>query len=236
MSIINIAAYKFLALDHLAQLREELYRQCDRFSLKGTILLGAEGININLSGARENMTDFEYYLRQDKRFADLYIQRSSADHMTFKRLKVKIKKEIITMNQPHLSPTKKRAPSLAPQKLKQWLDEERDMVLLDTRNHFEINYGTFNDALNLRLHHFGEFPEAIKSLPQTKPIVMFCTGGIRCEKAALVMLQQGFSEVYQLQGGILNYFATVGDAHYQGKCFVFDEREAILPQAMLELD
>ena len=229
MQILNIAAYKLHILSELEILRENLLKQCQQFMLKGTILLSEEGINLNLSGWIENINAFKTYLVKDNCFADLSFRESYSDTISFKRLKVRIKKEIITMNYPGIHPEKTRAPSIMPEKLKQWLDEKRDLVLLDTRNEFEISFGTFNNAVNLHLQHFSEFPLAIKSLQCEKPIVMFCTGGIRCEKAALAMLNQGFSEVYQLEGGILNYFSKMGGAHYQGKCFVFDERVALKP-------
>ncbi len=164
---------------------------------------------------------------QDERFADLSFRESFSQSISFKRLKVKIKKEIITMNQPGIHPEQARAPSISPQELKQWLDEKREVILLDTRNEFEVNYGSFNSAMHLGLKNFSEFPDAVKTLKCDKPVVMFCTGGIRCEKAALSMFNQGFSEVYQLDGGILNYFSQVGQAHYQGGCFVFDDRVVV---------
>src|SRR3990167_7188118 len=227
MKILNIATYKFITLTGLEVCRESFYQQCQLLALKGTILLGEEGINLNLSGLAENINAFKKYLNEDRRFSDLSFRESYSETISFKRLKVKIKKEIITINHPGIHPEQTRAPSVSPEMLKRWLDEKREVMLLDTRNDFEINHGTFQGAVNLHLQHFSEFPAAMKSLPADKPIVMFCTGGIRCEKAALALLNEGFPEVYQLEGGILNYFSKVGDGHYQGECFVFDERVAV---------
>ncbi len=225
--ILNIAGYKFIALDHLNDLRVQLLEHCHQLQLKGTILLSVEGINLNLSGDSAHIQLFKSELAKDKRFADMRFHEASSPDFTFKRLKVKIKKEIITLRQPEANPLGTRAPIVTPAELKQWLDENRALTLLDTRNDYEVEYGSFNHAVNLHLSDFSEFPHAVASIHPDKPVVMFCTGGIRCEKAALYMLNQGHKNVYQLNGGILGYFAQVGDAHYQGKCFVFDERVAI---------
>lgn len=227
MKILNIATYKFTSLFELDELRDKLFKQCESLALKGTILLSVEGININLSGLETDIREFQAFLNAIENFADLTYRESYSEKISFKRLKVKIKKEIITMNQPHIHPEKVRAASILPNTLKEWLDEKKEILLLDVRNDFEIDHGTFQGAVNLHLENFSQFPEAIKSLNTDKPIVMFCTGGIRCEKAALAMMDQGFSEVYQLEGGILDYFAKVGNAHYQGGCFVFDERVTV---------
>lgn len=227
MTILNIATYQFITLTGLHTLRERFFQQCQLLALKGTILLSEEGINLSLSGPIENINQFKLFLKSDERFADFEFRESYSDTLSFKRLKVKIKKEMITMNYPDLSPEQNRAPTISPELLKQWLDEKRDVMLLDTRNDFEVKYGTFAGAVHLKLKNFSEFPSAIKSLYSNQPIVMFCTGGIRCEKAALAMIDAGFSEVYQLEGGILNYFAKVGGTHYQGECFVFDERVTV---------
>jgi predicted sulfurtransferase len=139
-------------------------------------------------------------------------------------LKIKLKKEIISFRQPDAAPLERRAPSIDPIAFKAWLDEKRDITLLDTRNDYEIELGTFKGAVNLHLNDFCEFAEAAAAIDHSKPIVMFCTGGVRCEKAALHMMNLGYQDVYQLDGGILNYFEKVGAAHYDGGCFVFDER------------
>lgn len=231
MQILNIAGYKFIALSDLNELKNSLQKIGILHSLKGTILLSEEGININLSGFATEMQAFLAYLQADMRFADIKFHEMYSNAFTFQRLKIKLKKEIITLKQSEADVLKKRAPSIAPDVLKQWLDENRNITLLDTRNDFEVAYGTFNNATNLDLQQFSELPSAINEIDRHKPIVMFCTGGIRCEKAALYMMNQGFSEVYQLDGGILGYFAKVGGEHYSGSCFVFDERVAVLPDS-----
>lgn len=229
MQILNIAGYKFISLDGLPQLQQDLLNQCSSLALKGTILISPEGINISLAGPFAAINAFKTFLRNDERFSDMTFRESESGLQPFRLLKVKIKKEIITLRDPASNPIPQRAPHLSPQQFKQWLDENRDMVVFDTRNDYEVQFGTFENALNLQLNHFSELPNAIHDLPKDKPIIMFCTGGIRCEKAAVHMLNQGFSEVYQLDGGILNYFKEVGGAHYHGECFVFDERVSVKP-------
>ncbi len=149
------------------------------------------------------------------------------------RMLVKLKKEIISMGVPEISPAQNPAPVITGQQLKQWLDEGREMVLLDTRNDYEIRLGSFKGAMNLALNHFRSFPQAIKQLDpalKNKTIVTFCTGGIRCEKAAPLLRQEGFDKTYQLKGGILQYFEDCGGEHFQGECFVFDRRVAVNEQ------
>ena len=150
----------------------------------------------------------------------------------YKRLKVKLKKEIITLRQPSVNPVAARAPSIKPETFKQWLDENRDITILDTRNDYEINVGAFDNAVNLHLNDFCDFNQAAKKIPRDKPIVMYCTGGIRCEKAALHLMNEGFENVLQLDGGILGYFKQVGADHYQGSCYVFDNRKTLTPDQL----
>lgn len=228
MSILNIAGYKFISLTEIASLQQHILIQCQSLFLKGTILLSHEGININLSGSAEHIQSFQVFLKNDTRFMDITFHESWSTHQPFKRLNVKIKNEIITLRQQDVNPALiERAPEISPHAFKQWLDEQRDITLLDTRNDYEVRFGTFKDAIHLQMNDFGELPESIEHIDRDKPIVMFCTGGIRCEKAALYMLKQGFSNVHQLDGGILGYFKKVGGAYYEGECFVFDERIAV---------
>ena len=227
MHIINIAGYKFIPLNQLAVLRELLLNHCTVLGCKGTILLGDEGINLSLAGVPESIAAFKDFLRQDERFADMTFRESYSAQQPFNFMKVKIKNEIITLGLPEVKPEEQRAPSIDPVELKQWLDEKREFTLLDTRNDYEVRFGTFQNATHFEMSDFGEFPEHASTLPTDKPVVMFCTGGIRCEKAALHLLNAGFSKVLQLEGGILNYFQEVGGEHYQGECFVFDQRVAV---------
>lgn len=229
MNIVNIAAYKFIKLNALDELRDALKQRCLECQLKGTILLSAEGINIMLAGSQEGITAIQNYLNSDSRFADLYYKTSYSDKITFNRMLVKIKKEIISMGVTEIDPEHQPAPRISAAELKQWLDENKDFVLLDTRNDYEFAMGSFDNAVDLNIKHFRQFPQAVEqaNLPKDKPIVTFCTGGIRCEKAAVLMQKKGFSQVYQLDNGILEYFATQGSAHYHGECFVFDRRVGV---------
>ncbi len=226
-SILNIAGYKFISLSKLPEWRSILLEKTSELALKGTILLSKEGINITLAGLPGEVRAFIQFLQDTESFSDMTFRESYSDARPFKRMYVKIKQEIITLRQPAIHPEQKAAPDISPKELKQWLDEKRDITLVDTRNDYEIEYGTFKNAQNLHLEDFGEFPAVVNQVSRDKPIVMFCTGGIRCEKAAWVMLNAGYTNVYQLRGGILNYFAEVGRDHYEGECFVFDERVAV---------
>lgn len=230
MQIAHIAGYKFTELTALDALRASLQVQCETAALKGTILLSPEGINLNLAGTIPAIAEFTSILTKQPLFADMRFHRTYADQQPYKRLKVKLKEEIITFRQGEaVAPLVERAPDITPSTLKQWLDEKRDITLLDTRNDYEFRFGAFTGAVNLHIDHFGTLPQALQNLDKHKPLVMYCTGGIRCEKAALYMENQGFAEVYQLDGGILGYFAAEGGAHYEGECFVFDERVALAP-------
>jgi UPF0176 protein len=230
--IANIAAYKFVALDEREPLRETLLKQCKACELKGTILLASEGINLFLAGEKPAMKVFVEHLRSDVRFADIDVKWSWSDFVPFKRLLVKLKNEIVTFRTPDIDPAAAPAPIITAAELKRWYDEGREFVMLDTRNDWEFSQGSFDHAINPKLNNFCEFPQATPALEELKQktVVTFCTGGIRCEKAAPLLRRQGFKEVYQLQGGILKYFEQCGDAHWQGNCVVFDERGALDPQ------
>lgn len=235
MQIVNISAYKFVTLDDRETLRPALLAECQARELKGTVLLAPEGINIFLAGSREAIDGIVAWLRADARFADLAPKESLSDHQPFRRLLVRMKKEIITMRHPLIRPEEGRAPSVAPPDLKRWLDqghddEGRPVVMLDTRNDYEVAVGTFKNVVEYNLKKFTEFPPAIAAHKDDfagKTVVSFCTGGIRCEKAAIHMQEIGIERVYQLEGGILKYFEEVGGAHYDGDCFVFDHRTAL---------
>lgn len=227
--MINIAGYQFTDLNNLSELQHDLLSTCQKLALKGTIYLSHEGININLCGDEANIAQFKKIMSTQPPFTLLTFRESFSETSSFKRLKVKLKKEIISLHQPTVNVIEKTAPRIKPEVFKKWLDEKRDMLILDTRNDYEIRFGTFDQALNLGLNHFHEFPHRKDSLVTQQPIVMFCTGGIRCEKAASYLMNHGFDEIYQLEGGILNYFAAMGGAHYNGECFVFDDRVSLNP-------
>ncbi len=238
MEFLNISAYRFVELDNLAVLRESLRNACVEAGLKGTILLAPEGINLFLAGLPDKLRNWITWLRTDVRFAGVEPKESWSDHQPFNRMLVKLKKEIITMRQPQVRPLGVRAPAVRPAELKRWLDAGHDdngrpVVMMDTRNAFEVSIGSFEGALNPGIKSFGRFPEwltALESELKNKTVVTFCTGGIRCEKAVLYMQEHGFDNVFQLDGGILKYFEEVGGDHYQGDCFVFDRRVALTPE------
>ncbi len=227
MQTLNIAGYKFITLANLEVLRERLLEQCLSFELKGTILLSSEGINISLAGQIPSISAFKNHLKTLPAFADMTFRESYSDHIPFKRLKVKTKAEIITFRQNQIHPETRRSPAILPKELKQWLDDNRDITILDTRNDYEVRFGTFKNAMHLAIADFCDLAKASATIPRNKPIVMFCTGGVRCEKAGLYLEEQGYSNVFQLEGGILHYFHEVGGEHYEGECFVFDERIAL---------
>ncbi|MGA0609131.1 sulfurtransferase [Caldimonas sp. KR1-144] len=234
--VLNIAAYKFVALDELPALRQRLLDAASASALRGTILLAEEGINLFLAGDAAAVRDFvAAELRGDPRFADLEVKESWSAATPFRRLRVRIKREIIRMDRPAIRPAAGRAPAVDAATLARWLDAGRDdagreLVMLDTRNGFEVDAGRFRGALDWRLSRFGEFPAALEAHAASlrgKTVVSYCTGGIRCEKAALLMREQGLEHVLQLDGGILRYFEQVGGRHFDGECFVFDQRVAL---------
>ncbi|TDP88355.1 UPF0176 protein [Aquabacterium commune] len=238
-AVLNISSYLFVTLRDTAELRERLHAEALARGLKGTVLIAEEGINLFLAGPPEAVRGWVAVLRADPRFAQLAPKESWSDTVPFKKLLVKVKGEIIRMNHPTIRPDAVgdagRAPAVEPAVLRQWLaqghdDAGRPVVTLDTRNDFEVDYGTFEGAIDWRIAKFSEFPEAVqahKAAFEGKTVVSFCTGGIRCEKAALYMQEAGIEHVYQLEGGILKYFELTDGAHWQGDCFVFDGREAL---------
>lgn len=237
LPILNISAYLFVGLDDCDALRERLHERAQALQLKGTVLIAEEGINLFLAGPPEAVRAWVATLHEDARFVALAPKESWSAAVPFKKLLVKVKPEIIRMNHPAIRPDRaERAPAVLPTTLARWLDqghddEGRPVVTLDTRNAFEVDYGTFDGAIDWRIAKFSDFPAAVQQhLDELrgKTVVSFCTGGIRCEKAAIYLQQQGLDgPVYQLEGGILKYFEQAGGAHYHGGCFVFDQREAL---------
>jgi UPF0176 protein len=235
--ISNIAAYKFITLDDTQELRALVLEHAGAAELKGTVLLAPEGINLFLAGAPAAVDGFLAWLREDPRFADLEVKFSQSQEVPFRKLLVKIKREIIRMDHPAIRPEAGRAPGVDAPTLARWLaqgtdDNGRPVVMLDTRNDFEVDAGTFEQALDWRIQRFTQFPQALREHRadlEGKTVVSFCTGGIRCEKAALYMTELGLRDVYQLEGGILKYFEETGGVGFKGHCFVFDERELLDP-------
>ena len=236
--ILNISAYKFVRLPDAPALRDALHERAQSLALKGTVLLAEEGINLFLAGPADAVRAWVATLKADARFVDLAPKESWSDAVPFKKLLVKVKPEIIRMNHPAIRPDAlERAPAVTATTLARWLDQGHDdagrpLVMLDTRNAFEVDYGAFDNAIDWRIAKFSEFPEAVqqhRAELQGKTIVSYCTGGIRCEKAAIYLQQQDLdAPVYQLEGGILKYFEETKNApHYHGGCFVFDQRESL---------
>ena len=229
--VIVAALYKFVALEDFHQLREPLLDRCIAAGTRGTLLLAREGINGTIAGSREALDEVLAYLRSDPRLADLEHKESVDDHMPFYRMKVKVKKEIVTMGVPGIDPNQRVGTYVRPRDWNELVNDP-EVLLIDTRNDYEYGIGTFRGALDPRTTTFREFPAYVRATldpRRHKKIAMFCTGGIRCEKASAFMLKEGFEEVYHLQGGILKYLEEVPeqDSTWEGECFVFDNRVAV---------
>lgn len=230
-SYIVAALYKFVSLPDYTQLAEPLKAECLRLGLKGTLLLAAEGINGTVSGTREGIDGLLAYLRADSRFAGIEHKESVFQEQPFYRMKVKLKKEIVTMGVEGIDPLQIVGTYVKPS---DWnaLISDPEVLLVDTRNHYEYNIGTFEGAVNPETETFREFPQYVKeNLDPSRhtKVAMFCTGGIRCEKATAYLKEQGFDEVYHLEGGILKYLEEVPPEQslWRGECFVFDNRVAV---------
>ncbi len=233
--ITNTSAYKFVNLDSVDELRWALYLAFTDYNIKGTILLAEEGINLMLAGDANTIAKAKAILAAYAEFADLIYRDTYSTEIPFEKFRIKVKNEIVPMGLADVHPGKFTASKISPQQLKHWLDSKKDFILLDTRNDYEVKLGSFTQAIHYNIRNFRDFATVasrVTKREKEKPLVMFCTGGIRCEKASALLLQQGFDEVYQLQGGIINYFQQVGGAHYHGDCFVFDYRTAITPEGV----
>jgi UPF0176 protein len=236
--LLNIAAYHFVAISEPQAIAMRLRAAAEAGALRGTVLVADEGINLFLAGAESAIHGFLGELRRDPRFAALVVKESRSRTQPFARLKVKVKREIIAFRRDGAAPLEGRAPSVTPTTLARWIgqgadDSGRRLVLLDTRNREETAHGSFAGAVTLPIDNFTDLPEALtphRSALSDATVVSFCTGGIRCEKAALWLRSEGMDNVLQLDGGILGYFEHVGGAGYDGRCFVFDERVALDPQ------
>ncbi|GAB2483107.1 sulfurtransferase [Comamonas humi] len=234
-SVLNISCYKFVDLPDAAEWRQRLEDRALELGLKGTILLAGEGINFFLAGPAADVRAFVDEMRGDPRFADLSPKESWTDTAPFRKMLVRVRNEIIRMDHPTIRPATGRAPAVSPQVLRRWLaqghdDGGRPVVMLDTRNDYEVAAGTFEGAIDWGLGKFTEFPGRLQENRQAlagKTVVSYCTGGIRCEKAAILMQAVGVESVYQLDGGILKYFEETDGLGFKGDCFVFDERRAV---------
>jgi UPF0176 protein len=228
--VVNIAGYKFEPLVDPIDLVSLYQKKCDELELKGTMLISKNGINFSLAGTQQATDTIIAFLEEDNRFLNIPLKVTYSETQPFRRMKVRLKKEIISLGRKDINPRELTGERISPQDLKNLLDNKEDVLVLDTRNEYETRVGKFENAIDLNLDTFRDFPEAIESLPEEykdKQIVMYCTGGIRCEKASAVMMKAGFVDVKQLEGGVLDYFKETGGAYWEGDCFVFDERVAL---------
>ena len=229
-SVVNIAGYKFEPLIDPIDLVSLYQQKCDELKLKGTMLISKNGINFSLAGTQQATDTIIAFLEEDNRFLNIPLKVTYSETQPFRRMKVRLKKEIISLGRKDINPRDLTGERISPQDLKNLLDNKEDVLVLDTRNEYETRVGKFENAIDLNLDTFRDFPEAVESLPEEykdKKIVMYCTGGIRCEKASAVMMKAGFADVKQLEGGVLDYFKETGGAYWEGDCFVFDERVAL---------
>ena len=228
--VLNVAGYKFEPLDDIDALIPGFQSICDDLDLKGSIYFSPNGINFSLAGREEAIEQYLLYMEQDERFLDIPLKKTYSETQPFRRMKVRPKKEIISLGRDDINPSELTGDYVTPKELYAMYENNEDVIVLDTRNEYETRVGLFENAVDLQLDTFRDFPDAIKQLPEEykdKQIVMYCTGGIRCEKASAVMLKAGFSDVRQLEGGVLDYFKETGGKYWNGDCFVFDERVAL---------
>ena len=228
---LTAALYKFVELPDFADLKAPLLDCCNNNQVKGTLLLASEGINGTIAGSSEGVHAVLAFLRSDPRFADLVHKESFSEKAPFYRLKIRLKREIVTMGIPDINPRLMAGKYVKPDEWNKLLDDP-DVVVVDVRNDFEVSMGTFEGAINPKTKSFSELPEWVlqETALRNKPkVAMFCTGGIRCEKSTAFLRTQGFDEVYHLEGGILKYLETVPEAEsrWEGECFVFDERVSV---------
>ena len=242
-TIVNLSAYRFVDLPDPEALQQQLKQSMSLIAVKGAVLLACEGINVTLAGTREQTNAAIAILDSHPQLAGLTFKESHSAYMPHRRLRVRVRSEIIAFDGENSNdnisagqqPARPVAPSITPATLNSWLDEERSLTLLDTRNDYEIVSGTFKQAVHLDIKHFRHFKDAVHTalelgtLDKSQPMVTFCTGGIRCEKAAPWLLSEGFAEVYQIEGGVLGYLQQSDARHWQGDCFVFDQRVELTP-------
>lgn len=229
--VLIVAYYKFVRLPDFEERRQPLLEVCEKNGVKGTILLAKEGINSTMAGPEEGVEAVLDYLQSDPAIGELTVKRSYSDEMPFYRTKVRLKKEIVRLGLPEIDPNDQVGEYVSPEKWNELISDP-DVVLVDTRNDYEVDIGTFKGALDPDTKSFREFPEYVASEladKKDKPIAMFCTGGIRCEKSTSYLLNQGFKKVYHLDGGILNYLEKVSpdQSMWEGECFVFDNRVTV---------
>jgi len=226
----NILFYKYVNLGNKKDLEKFQIRHlalCKRLGLKGRVLIAKEGINGNLTGENKDIETYKKELKKDKRFSDIEFKEGPTSNHNFRKMFVRIRKEIVTSG--FDIDVNNKGHYVEPKELKKWYDKRNDFVIVDARNDYEYKIGKFKNAVNLKLDTFRDFPKAIKQLSKfkNKKIVTYCTGGVRCEKASAYLRKKGFKDVYQLHGGIIKYGEQIGNKHWEGKCFVFDTRGAV---------
>ena len=230
LNVLNIAGYKFEPLDDLDVLIPKFQDKCDALDLRGSVYLSPNGVNFALAGREEAVEQYLIFMEEDARFLNIPLKKTYSETQPFRRMKVRLKNEIISLGRDDINPRELTGEYISPQELFAMYENNEDVIVLDTRNEYETRVGLFENAVDLQLDTFRDFPQAIEKLPEEykeKQVVMYCTGGIRCEKASAVMLKAGFSNVKQLEGGVLDYFKETGGKYWNGDCFVFDERVAL---------
>ncbi len=230
-NFLTAALYKFVELPDFAELKEPLLTCCEDNHVKGTILLAEEGINGTIAGLPQDVYAVLAFLRLDPRLADLTHKEAFSEKLPFYRMKVRLKREIVTMGIPGINPNQMAGEYVKPEEWNKLL-EDPDVVVVDVRNDYEVAIGTFKGAIDPKTKSFSELPEWVRqetSLGNKPKVAMFCTGGIRCEKSTAFLRSEGFDQVYHLEGGILKYLETVPESEslWEGECFVFDERVSV---------
>jgi len=233
MKVLNISGYRFFKFDHAEEVRAPLRDKCRALGLRGTVLLSPEGINCFLAGERSGIEEVRSLMIDELKIPEFEFKESFTEYQPFTRMLVKVKKNIIPLGPDgKIKPYEITGPEIEPSELKKWYDEQKDFIVIDTRNDYEVKVGTFENAVDPNIKHFREFEQKLDEFPpewKEKDVVIFCTGGIRCEKASPLMIEKGFKNVHQLKGGILKYFELVGGDHWNGECFVFDQRVGVGP-------
>lgn len=229
--IVIASFYKFVSLADFETMREPILDKMREIEIKGTIILAAEGINGGFAGKREPMEIFYQFLRNDSRFNDLKFKETFDEKNPFDKAKVKLRKEIVTMGIKNVDPTQSAGIYLTPEEWHEFI-KDPEVILIDTRNDYEFELGSFENAINPNTENFREFPEYVEKHlhdKKDKKIAMYCTGGIRCEKSTAYLKEKGFENVYQLHDGILNYIEAIPpeESLWKGSCFVFDDRVAV---------
>lgn len=227
---INISGYRFIQVDHVEATLAQIKSHCINIGIKGSVLLSHEGINISVAGNILAVQRFLNDLNKDQRFANIKFHETYSRILPFDKSVFKIKAELVPIEDEQLIPNNFKHQQLPASELQRWLDEGKDFTLLDMRNDFEYDIGSFRTAKRINLGSFRQLKnkqQELAEIPKDKPVVTFCTGGIRCEKAGPYLETQGFPEVYQLEGGIIEYLRATDASHWRGNCFVFDDRISV---------